>query len=128
VLAQNHFGEVDCRTAEEDRVAIGRRVRDDLCRQRSAGAWLIVNEDRTEARLDLVGPGPADDVEHPAGRKRQNEPDRPVRVKCCGSRMRAARQRGNAGRDAQKFPARKFHGDSPPYECADFNSPWRLKT
>jgi len=75
-------------------------VRDELRRQRSASTWLIVDEDRTEARLDLVGPGPADDVEHPAGRKRQDQPDRPVRIDRCGGRTRAAGQRGGAGRDA----------------------------
>jgi hypothetical protein len=100
VLAQNHFGEVDRRTAEKDRVTIGRRVRDELRRQRSAGTRLIVDEDRTQTRLDLVGPGPADDVEHPAGGKRQDQPDRPLRVKRRTGRTRAAGQRGSAGRNA----------------------------
>jgi len=108
-------------------------MRDELRGERSPGAGLIVDENRAEARFHLVGPGAADNVEHAAGRKRQNKPDRPIRIERGGGRMRAARQRGGSRRYSKKLPACQCHDhprmrtsfDPPPWV---FNSPWRLKT
>src|SRR6516164_9706928 len=79
---------MDRGSAKKNRVAVGRRMRDELRGERSPGAGLIVDENRAEARFHLVGPGAADNVEHAAGRKRQNKPDRPTRIERGGGRMR----------------------------------------
>lgn len=88
-------------------------MRDELRRERTARAGLIVDKDGAEAGLYLVGPRPADDVEHATRRKRKNEPDRPIGI---GGRGRVARLQagsGSAGGERQKFPARKPHDTLP---------------
>ena len=80
MLAQHHLGKMDRGAAEENRVAVRRGMRDQLRGDRAAGAGLIVDEHRAEIRLHLVGPRPADNVEHAARRKRQNEPHRMIGI------------------------------------------------
>src|SRR5690348_13912688 len=89
-------------------------MRDQLRRQRSARAGLIIDENRAEAGLHLVGPRPADDVEHAAGGKRQNQANGAVRVDCRRGKLRAAGERRGARSEMQKFPAREFHSVSLP--------------
>src|ERR1700685_1107015 len=110
---------------------------------RAAGAGLVFNEDRAElaALAHLVGPRPADDVEHAARRKRQHQPDRPrwigVRPQDAGRRGKT----GGTGRQMKELPTRNSHnpplfsfafGDTPAWPPAapqrnytDFSRTWR---
>jgi hypothetical protein len=94
---------MDRRSAEKDRVAVSRRMRDELRRERAAGAGLVVDKNRTEACLHLVGPRPADNVEHAAWRKRQYEADRTIRIAPPRPNARRPRARRHLPRQ-QKIP------------------------
>ena len=101
--------------AEKDRVAVGRRVRDRGRGQRAAGAGLVLDKDRAEhpALADLVGPRPADDVEHAARRKRQHQADRPRWIGVRPQHAGRCGETGGTGRQGQKSATVRFHPISP---------------
>jgi hypothetical protein len=75
----------------------------------AAGTRQVFDDDGAEVRPHLVGPGPADDVEHAAGREWQNKLDRPCRVIERARTTRQKRQRGAGCCGTQKSAAGKHH-------------------
>src|SRR5215204_5238595 len=60
-------------------------------------------------RLDRLGPGPADRVERPARRKRDDQWDRPRRISLRAGKARARGRDGPTGQHADNLPTRIAH-------------------
>ena len=91
--------------AVEQRVAVGRRARDDFRAHVAAGAGPVVDDDRRAERLrDPRHDDAGERVRAAAGRKRHDEPDRPVGI--VGCRDRKDRRAGRADDDADQ-PSRE---------------------
>jgi hypothetical protein len=77
---QNRLGHMRARTAQQQRVAVGARMRDRCGAERAPPAALIFDHDCAEQRLDSVCPWSPNGIEPAAWRKRDDQPDRPLRI------------------------------------------------
>ena len=87
---------------EEQRVAVGLRLRDILRRDRAAGARLVFDRDRhAQQPLHFVGDQPRGDIGGAARRESDDQPDRTGRIilgACRAGEQRPARQATDAAR------------------------------
>ena len=89
---ENCLGDMRARAAEQKHVTVGPGVCDCRRAERAPAAPLVLDHDRPEQRLDPLRPGAPDGVVSTARRKRNDEPDRTLRI--AALRKRRARRAG----------------------------------
>ena len=104
--------DVRLRAAEEQRVAVGLRARDRRGADRRPAAADVLDDDRAEQRLHLLGPRPADRVERAARRERNDQPDRARRIGLRDQQAAKRRQRRGRSRALHESTAGKRHACS----------------
>src|SRR5712691_9007506 len=107
--------------SQQDGGAVGRAFRHRASSDRAAGAAAVVDDDRLAERLaHLVRDDPPDDGGAAAGRERDNERDRPVRIVLRGRGRRRHAGPGGERRRKQDVTQSAGHGHS----C--LSSPWTM--
>ena len=101
--------EVRLRPAEQDGVAVRRSPYDRGRAERGAAPTDILDHHGAKKRFELVRQWTADEVIGAAGRKRNDQPDRPRGIALRPRHVRHGRKCGGADRETQECTAKQFH-------------------
>ena len=103
-----------------DGVAVGRRLGDEVGRDRAGGAGLVFGDGGFSALVELVREGAADDIGNAARRRRHDDPDRLRRILLGTRRQRGTREHARQQHgDICEIPNCSGH-DVPPWLVNDF--------
>jgi hypothetical protein len=96
---QQRFVDVRERAAEQDGVPVGARLGDRRRAERCTGTADVLHDDRSEQRLDPVGPGPRQRIIRASGRERHDEANGPIGIRLRRSSVRKGQRRRSTSKE-----------------------------